>query len=143
MHPRNRRDGKLQIARDHFTVFFQRVDNNVHAAGRVCSQTDLVGLGVDECRYFRSHFFAPREPVVPVQIAVVLHLLVVTDCGLGSGSCQWASGGGVEINAVGSYRKLLADVAPFDHAYKLKSIPCMLPNSPGSFSANATLKCLT
>ena len=54
VHPRNRRDGKLQIARDNFAVFFEGVDDDVHAAGRVCRQADLVWLSVDKSRDLRA-----------------------------------------------------------------------------------------
>ncbi len=112
VHPRNSRHRKLQIARNNLAVLLERIDDDVHAAGRVRRKPNLVRLGIDKTRHLRPHGLTLFEPLVPMQIAVVHHLLVVRSAGLSSRLRQWPSRSGVEIDGIARNRKLLPNLAP-------------------------------
>src|ERR1051325_3220480 len=115
MHPRNRRHWKLEIARDHFAVFLECVDDHVHAARRVRRKPNLVRLSVDECGDTFSHVFTARKPLVPVHVALVSHLFVVSRTSFGSQRGEWSSRRRVEIHATCRDGKLRPHFSPVGH----------------------------
>src|SRR6266496_4185009 len=115
MHPGNGCNGKLKITRDNFTVILQRIDDYVHTAGRVCCEANLIRLGINKRGNARSELFALREPIIPMHVAIVHHLLVIALSGLRRGGCERTSCGSIEISAIGCDGKLFADVVPIGH----------------------------
>src|SRR5215213_5065574 len=96
-------------------MFLERIDDQVHAARRVSRESDLVRLGIDESRSARTHFFTTRKPVVPVNVAVVSHLFVISRTCLRSRLRERPGRGRIEINAPGRDGELRANFSPVDH----------------------------
>src|SRR5258705_12881684 len=96
-------------------MIFERIDDQAHPCLGVCREANLIGLGIKESGHFRSYLLALREPIIPMHIAIVHHLLVITRGSLRGLASQWPGGGGVEIGVVVCNGKLFADVVPVDH----------------------------
>src|SRR5258705_13901319 len=97
-------------------MIFERIDDQAHPCLGVCREANLIGLGIKESGHFRSYLLALREPIIPMHVAIVHHLLVITRGSLRGWPCKWPGGGGVEIDGVFCDRKLFADIEPVDHA---------------------------
>src|SRR5436309_3644232 len=103
VHPGQRRDGELELARNDFAAIFKGINYNVHPRRSIRSESNFVRFSIDELGDLLSNGFPFCEPTVPMHIAVTHHRFVVTRCRFVRSSRHWSGGGGVEIRDAFGY----------------------------------------
>src|ERR1041385_9498788 len=96
-------------------MLFEYIDDQIHSTRRIRREPDLFRLGVDERRDLSANLLAAREPLVPMNVAIIHHLLLVQLTGLRGRFREWSSRRRVQIHTTARHRKLRAYVSPVGH----------------------------
>src|SRR6266480_4234833 len=98
-------------------MLFERIDDDIHTARCIRRKTNFVWLSIDKLSNLHSYLFAPRKPLVPMQVGIVHHLLVILSSRSRGPARKRARCRCVEINAVLGYGKLFSYVVPVNHLH--------------------------